>query len=164
LSFLSHVGGKIVTQRRVMLQQFCIDIEQLRFGKKMLPEHLKLIIGDRTFVICFLHVNGSSFTSRVRNLNQLVASDSKTQFRLIRDVREPKITGKVSKEEIDKFSHTSNGIFAIMDKADRVRFELAYKLIVDIRNRDLEADLATALRVLATHLDGYWITNLLLSQ
>ena len=142
-----------------LLQQ--IDIEQLRLGKKALPEHLKLIVGDRTFVICFLHVNGSSFTSRVRNLNQLVASYPKTEFRLIRDAREPKITGKVSKEEIEKFRHTSNGTFAMMDKADRVRFELAYKLIVDIGNRDLEVDLATALRVLANYLDGYWLTKFL---
>ena len=49
-----------------------------------------------------------------------------------------------------------------MDKADRVYFELAYNLIVDIRNRDLDADMATALHVLATQLDNYWLTNSLL--
>ena len=49
-----------------------------------------------------------------------------------------------------------------MDKADRIHFELIYNLIIDIRNQDLEADLPTALRVLATHLGEYWITSVLL--
>ncbi|HEY9633769.1 MAG TPA: hypothetical protein V6D14_10205, partial [Coleofasciculaceae cyanobacterium] len=55
-----------------------------------------------------------------------------------------------------------NGTFAIMDKADRIHFELAYNLIVDIRNRDVDADMATALRVLATKLGSYWLTSILL--
>jgi hypothetical protein len=49
-----------------------------------------------------------------------------------------------------------------MDKADRIHFELTYNLIVDILNCDLDTDLATALRVLATQLGEYWITSILL--
>jgi hypothetical protein len=139
-----------------------IDIEQLRLGKKVLPEHLQLRIGEGTFAIGFLNVSGKSFTSRIGNFNQLVGSSPRTQFRLIRDVREPQITAKVGKDEIEKLSHAPNGTFAIMDKADRIHFELAYNLIIDIRNQDLEADLPTALRVLATQLSEYWITRLLL--
>lgn len=60
------------------------------------------------------------------------------------------------------FIYMSNGTFAIMDKADRVQFELAYNLIVDIHNRDLDADMATALRVLTTQLSSYWLTSILL--
>ncbi len=139
-----------------------IDIEQLRLGKKVLPEHLHLKIGEGTFAIGFLNVSGKSFTSRIGNFNQLVGSSPRTQFRLIRDVREPQIMAKVGKDEIEKLSHAPNGTFAIMDKADRIHFELAYNLIIDIRNQDLEADLPTALRVLATQLSEYWITSLLL--
>lgn len=150
---------EIIAAFGIILQ---IDIEQLRLGKKTLPEHLQLRIGNNTFVIGFLSVSGSSFTSRIKNLNQLVISEHRTNFRLIRDIREPEITGKVGKDEVEKLSHTPNGTFAIMDKADRINFELAYNLIVDIQNRDLEADLATALRVLATKLGSYWLTKSIL--
>lgn len=139
-----------------------IDIEQLKLGNRVLPEHLHLIIGDQTFAIGFLNVSSSSFTHRIRNFNQLISNYPQTKFRLIRDAREPQIRGDVGKNEIEKLSHTPNGTFAIMDKADRVNFELAYNLIVDIRNRDIDADMATALRVLATHLDSYWLTKILL--
>jgi DNA polymerase III epsilon subunit-like protein len=142
------------------LQQ--IDIGQLRLGKKSLPEHLQIKIDDRTFVIGFLHVNGNSFMSRIRNFNQLVTDNPKTQFRLIRDIREPQITSNVSKNEVEKLNRLQNGTFAIMDKADRIHFELTYNLIVDILNRDLDTDMATALRILATQLGEYWITSILL--
>jgi len=143
-----------------LLQQ--IDTEQMRLGRKTLPEHLHLTIGDSAFAIGFLNVSGNSFTHRIRNFNQLVSSYPKTKFRLIRDGREPQIKGNVGKDEIEKFSHAPNGTFAIMDKADRIHFELAYNLIVDIRNRDVDTDMATALRVLATNLGSYWLTSILL--
>jgi DNA polymerase III epsilon subunit-like protein len=143
-----------------LLQQ--IDIEQMVLGKKALPEHLQITISERTFSIGFLNVSGNSFTHRIRNFNQLVSSYPKTKFRLSRDAREPQIKGNVSKDEIEKLNHVPNGTFAIMDKADRIHFELAYNLIVDIRNRDVDADMATALRVLATKLGSYWLTSILL--
>ncbi|MEQ8962805.1 MAG: 3'-5' exonuclease [Coleofasciculus sp. C2-GNP5-27] len=138
-----------------------IDIDQLRLGKKVLPEHLQLRIGDRTFVIGFLNMSSSSFFHRIANFNQLVLSHPKTQFRLIRDAREPQITGKKSKEEIGKLSHSPNGLFAVMDKTDRINFELAYNLIVNIHNRDVDADMVTALHVLSEQLDTYWLTTIM---
>jgi DNA polymerase III epsilon subunit-like protein len=139
-----------------------IDIEQMVLGRKVLPEHLQLTINNDTFVIGFLNVSGNSFTHRIRNFNQLISSYPKTKFHLSRDAREPQIKGNVGKDEIEKFSHAPNGNFAIMDKMDRIHFELAYNLIVDIRERDLDADMATALRVLATKLSSYWLTSILL--
>jgi DNA polymerase III epsilon subunit-like protein len=138
-----------------------IDIDQLRLGKKVLPEHLQLKIGDRTFVIGFLNLSSSSFFHRIANFNQLVLSHPQTQFRLIRDAREPQITGKKSKEEIGKLSHSPNGLFAIMDKTDRINFELAYNLIVDIHNRDVDADMVTALHVLSEQLNTYWLSHIM---
>ena len=154
--------GKLseIVQAFQLLQR--IDIEQMALGKKVLPEHLQLTIGNYTFVIGFLSVSGSSFTHRIRNFNQLVSSYPKTKFHLIRDAREPQIRGNVGKDEIEKFNHVPNGNFVIMDKADRIHFELAYNLIVDIRERDIDADMATALRVLATKLSSYWLTSILL--
>jgi Cdc6-like AAA superfamily ATPase len=141
------------------LQQ--IDIGQMRLGRKILPDHLKLRISDRTFVIGFLHVSGNSFVNRIKNFNQLVIDNPKTQFRLIRDSREPQVKGDTSKHEIERLNRMQNGSFAIMDKADRIRFELAYNLIVGIQNRDLETNLATAIPILANQLGDYWITNIL---
>lgn len=141
-----------------------LDVEQLRLGKKVLPEHLQIIISNRSLVIGFLNVNGQSFMSRLRNFNQIVGSYPKTQFRIIRDAREPQIKGKVGKEEIEKFNYAPNATYTLMDRAERIRFELVYNLIVDIRNRDLDADMETALRVLATTLGSYWLTSFLLSS
>jgi hypothetical protein len=141
-----------------------IDVEQLRLGHKVLPEHLQIIINDGSLAIGFLNVNGQSFTKRIQNFNQLVISYPKTQFRIICDAREPQITGKVGKEEIEKFNYSPNATYTLMDRVERIHFELTYNLIIDIRNLDLDADMKTALRVLATKLGSYWLTSILLPQ
>ncbi|MEQ8464401.1 hypothetical protein [Coleofasciculus sp. E1-EBD-02] len=48
-----------------------------------------------------------------------------------------------------------------MDKTDRINFELAYNLIVDIHNRDVDADMVTALHVLSEQLNTYWLTHIM---
>ncbi len=80
----------------------------------------------------------------------------------MRDVRDPEIKGAVGKEEIEKLSYAENGKFISMDMSDRVSFELGYSLVVDIRNCDLDADIAIALKALKTQIPDYWLTNILL--
>jgi len=142
-----------------LLQHF--EIDQMRLGKRVLPEHFQFRIKNQEYVIGFLHITGGAFTSRLKNFNELVVSYPHTQFHLLRDAREPDITGKVGKEEIEKLRYTKNGDFKIMDKADRLNFDLIYDLIIDIKNQDLDADMATSLRVLSTELKDYWLIKLI---
>jgi len=141
-----------------------ISLARVRLGKKVLPEHLHLIIGNSCYPIGFISgiSAGTAFTSRMKNWNSLVNSYPKTQFILMRDVREPEITGAVGKEEIEKLSYAENGKFISMDMSDRVSFELGYSLVIDIRNCDLDADIAIALKALETQIPEYWLTNTLL--
>ncbi len=87
--------------------------------KKKLPEHLKIETKKLSYIIGFLHESGTSFTSRIKNFNQLVLNNKKNQFRLFRDIREVKISGKKGKDEIAKFNNAENGKFLFMDKKEQ---------------------------------------------
>jgi len=97
------------------------SLDHLRLGSKKLPEHIQITAKNE--VIAFLNISGTIFTSRLKNFNQLTVNHPDYQFHLLRDAREPEITGKVGKEEIAKLNHTKNGKFTIINKSDRLHFE-----------------------------------------
>lgn len=139
-----------------------IRIDQLRYGKIKLPDNLLIETSTKKYGIAFLNGSGNTFTGRIKNFNQLVVSEPAIQFRLIRDIREPQINPKtVGQTEIDKLNHTKNGTFTIMDREDRVNFELMHKLVTDIQEKDLEVDLDVALKALETYLKSYWLISVL---
>jgi hypothetical protein len=78
-------------------------------------------------------------------------------FTLLRDQREKAITGKVGVQEIDKLNNADNGSFRVFDKTDRVNFELAYGLLVDVQNRDLDASSEDVLKALEQHMGDWWL-------
>jgi DNA polymerase III epsilon subunit-like protein len=138
-----------------------LEFYPLRLGKNKLPEHFSIKTSQGEVVIGFLNASGSSFTSRIKNFNQLVSSHPKTKFFLTRDVRESAITGAVGSTEIAKLNHSQNGQFLVIEQGDRVNFDLAYNMIIDIQEKDLEVDLAVALRVLISYLSDYWLISAL---
>ncbi|NJK63916.1 MAG: exonuclease [Synechococcaceae cyanobacterium SM2_3_1] len=138
-----------------------IVVDQLSLGKRVLPEHIKIDVNRSSHVIGFLNLSGAAFAPRIKNFNQLVVSNPKTQFHLIRDAREPQIKGAVSLKEIEWLNQTENGSFRIMEKAERIQFELAYTLIVAVQNRDLEVEMAEALQVLVNQQPQDWLLQLL---
>lgn len=138
-----------------------IEINQLVLGKRVLPEHLLITRKTINNVIAFLNVNGASFTSRLGNFNELVISYPQYKFRLFRDIREPEITGKVGKLEIEKLNNTKNGEFILMDEENRINFELIYGLIIDIQQQDFDINPEDALELLPSYFDSYWLTSLL---
>jgi len=143
--------GKLAT----ILEAFGADIDHLRLGRQKLPE--LLLITNKNQVISFLNLSGSSFTSYIKNFNELIINYPNYQFHLLRDAREPVITGKVGKDEIAKLSHAKNGKFTIMDKRDRLNFELIYKTLIDIQEKDLDVELNIALEALKSELNSYWL-------
>jgi DNA polymerase III epsilon subunit-like protein len=152
--------GKLI----IILQNFklirVIELDHLRLGKSILPEHV-LVNAMQPFVIGFLHVSSSSFTSRIKNFNELVINSKDIRFGLFRDTRQPAITGKVGSMEIEKLKNAPNGKFIDMDKGGRLSFELIYKLITEISNKDVDFDLKLALHTLEAHFKKSWLIQLL---
>ena len=138
-----------------------LEIDHLRLGKRKVPEHLMIIKNKQKFALGFLQTDGGAFTSRIKNFNELVVLNKNVHFSLFRDERKPAITGKVGKEEIEKLNNANNGEFIILDKDNRINFELIYQLVVDIQNRDLEIDIEDALAALSSYFKDYWLIKIL---
>jgi DNA polymerase III epsilon subunit-like protein len=153
--------GKLITIVNAYTPILDLESDRLRLGKRTLPEHLVIIKNSYSYVIGFLQSDGSSFTSRIKNFNELVINYRDFKFQVWRDARQSDITGKVGKEEIEKLNNTSNGQFLIMEESDRINFELLYKLITDIQNKDLEIDLESALKIVLLILQNFWLFNTL---
>ena len=153
--------GKLITVAEAFNSlQKNIEIDNLKLNSRKLPEHIRIKNPKLSFVIGFLQVSDLGFPSRIKNFNELVINHEKTDFKLFRDIRETVITGKVGKTEIDKLNKVHNGQFIYMDKEDRLTFELIYKLIVDIQNRDFAVNLPSALGTLESLMSHYWLIKI----
>lgn len=153
------IGKLIIILRNFRLIRE-LELDQLRLGKRILPEHV-LINAAQPFVIGFAHVNPSLFATRIKNFNELVVNHKNIRFGLFRDARQPSINGKVGQEEIAKLHHAPNGRFIDMDREGRLSFDIIYKLITEIANRDVDFDLKLALLALEVHFKKSWLIQLL---
>ncbi len=130
-------------------------------SKRVFPPHR--IISNKNICIGFLSsCRGSSFTSRIQNFNEFVATKEQMKFMLWRDVRSDQINRKtVGNREIDKLNNTNNGEFRLFERHNRVTFELIYKFVSDIYNQDLEIDIETefapALNIITKQFEDYWL-------
>jgi Cdc6-like AAA superfamily ATPase len=152
--------GKLITIAEAFKTLYPLEIDHLRLGKRKLPEHLLIQTSQQSRVIAFLQVDGSAFTSRIKNFNELVVTYKNHQFQLWRDERQPTITGKVSRENITMLDNTTNGEFCIMGKDERLDFELIYKLITDIYNKDLDLTIKEALIAMIREMNESWLIKL----
>lgn len=156
--------GKLMTIAEAFRLMQDFEIDCLRLGRRKLPEHRlfqSVHLPSCNVVVGFLYADGSRFTNLLKNYNELVVAHREIEFFLWRDVRESEITGKVGLEEIEKLNNTPNGWFRSMEQDDRIEFELLYKLITDIQNRDLEVELVPALETVVAELKDNWLVQLL---
>lgn len=153
--------GKLLAIAEAFRELGKFEIDTLRMGKRKLPEHLLIQRQNQEFVIAFLQGDGSAFTSRIKNLNELVIAHLNIQFILLRDCRQSVIKGAVGKQELEKFSHTPNGQFKVWEREERLDFELIYKLIIEIQNRDVEFNLEAASLLLRHCLNQSWLLECL---
>ncbi|MBD2038287.1 exonuclease [Leptolyngbya sp. FACHB-321] len=156
--------GKLAAIAAAFQLHQALEFEPLRVGRSKLPEHLRIRTAQQEFVIGFLNASGTTFTARIKNFNQLVALHPEIKFTLLRDGREPKLTGAVGLAEIEKLQHSPNGQFQVMTPDDRISFELIYNCIIDIQEQDLEVALALALPLLLDSLSDYWLMAALRGQ
>lgn len=137
-----------------------IKLTLYRLGKKVLPEHIVIETNDKNYVMAFLQIppNATSFTSRIGNFNELVCLHPQDRFGLFRDERLAEINGKVAQERVEQLKNYPNGKFVLFSKQDRIHLELIYQLIIDVQNKDLDVDLAPALKVFITKPEWYhWL-------
>ena len=135
------------------------QIEVLRMNKLAIPEHLVIKTNNSNNVLAFLHRDGSSFTARIKNFNQLVVNYPHFQFLLMRDARQTKLTGKIALLEIEKLKNAPNGEFMLINRSQRIELELIYKMITDINNLDLEIELEKALNIWIKYYSNSWLTQ-----
>ncbi|MEA5512353.1 exonuclease domain-containing protein [Crocosphaera sp. UHCC 0190] len=139
-----------------------LEIDHLLLGNRKVPDHCLIEKDSKKVFIGFLHSDGAAFTSRIKNCNELVVTNKIIQFQLWRDARQTAISGKGGNNQIDMLNNSANGKFCIMEKEDRIQFELIYKVITDIQNRDLEIELEQALRFLLSEMTESWLIKTLL--
>ncbi len=137
-------------------------IDYLHLGRKKIPVNCVIQYADQSFAVAFLELDGSTFTSRIKNFNELVINHKEIKFQLWRDGRKNNIIGKVGKDEIEKLNNSHHGNFYFMEKEDRINFELIYKLITDIHNRDLEIELEMAISSIVLLFKDCRIINILM--
>jgi len=137
-----------------------VEVSYLKVGSRKLPEHVLIKASTQSVVIGFLQVSDMVFPARIKNFNGLVFNRKDLHFILFRDVRETTITGKVGCDEIEKLNNAENGQFIYMNKESRINFELIYKLIVDIQNKDFEVNLEHALITLESLMSDYWLIQI----
>ena len=130
-------------------------------SKRVFPPH-RLIINHNLCIAFLSSCKGSKFTSRIQNFNEAVATREELRFILWRDLRGDEIKPKtVGAREIGKLNNTKNGEFKTFGRQNRITFELLYKFISDIHNRDLDIDIATefptALKIISEQLRDYWL-------
>ncbi|MGK7948322.1 MAG: exonuclease [Xenococcaceae cyanobacterium] len=153
--------GKVKTIAEAFAHLNDITIDHLRLGKKRIPEQIVINRKHQKFSIGFLQTDGSSFTFRIKNYNELVIKCQDINFLLLRDIRRPIITGRVGKEEKNKLNSLANGQFKIMNQENRIDFELIYQLVVDLNNQDLDIPLTEALKIIIEQFSSYWLIKIL---
>ncbi|BAZ08436.1 exonuclease RNase T and DNA polymerase III [Calothrix sp. NIES-4071] len=140
-----------------------IKLTLYRLGKKVLPEHIVVETDHKNYVMAFLQIppNATSFTSRIGNFNELVCLHPQDRFGLFRDERLAEINGKVAQERVEQLKKSPNGKFVLFSKQDRIHLELIYKLIIDVQNKDLDVELAPALKVFITKPEWHhWLLTM----
>ncbi|ANV83299.1 hypothetical protein AWQ21_02240 [Picosynechococcus sp. PCC 7003] len=137
------------------------DIDCLKIPKKKTPDNLVVIQADKRYCVAFLYETGTSFASRMKNMNQLVVGNPGTHFSLLRDPESPGVSGKVGQAELEKYNYCNHTTFVEFGMEYRVPLELFENMIIDIQNRDLEVNLNMALLEISNFMPDSWIVRLL---
>jgi hypothetical protein len=139
-----------------------IEQDYLRLGRKRLPEHIVIKTPRKSTAIAFLNLSGTPFTNYIKNFNELVILNPQIQFQIWRDARQPAISkgAKVGRAEIEKHNNAPNGNFQIMTQEDRLSFELIYRLINAIYNKDIDVTFTVAWPIACEMLPESWVVDL----
>ncbi len=154
--------GKVTIIVKTLMGDNLIDTSTTKMGRRKLPEHIMIKdINNKDIVIGFLHIDGKSFSSRIKNFNSVVWENPSTMFYIFRDKRAPKIHSKKSLNEIKWLNSSDNGNLKTLSKTDRIRFEVIYKIITDIQNRELDISIESVIKVIKHLYNDFWLLKLI---
>jgi hypothetical protein len=154
--------GKVNIIIKTIMDDNLLDTTKTRMGRKKLPEHIMIKdINNKNIVIGFLHIDGKSFSSRIKNFNSVVWEHPDTMFYIFRDKRAPEIHSKKSLNEIKWLNSSDNGNLRTLNKEDRIRFEVIYKIITDIQNRELDINIESVIKVIKHLYNDFWLLKLI---
>ena len=154
--------GKVDIIAKALMADCLLDTSRAHLGRKKLPEHVMIKdIDNNNIVIGFLHIDGKSFSSRIKNFNSVVWENPDTRFYIFRDKRAPEIHSKKSLNEIKWLNSSDNGNLKTLNKEDRIRFEVVYKMITDIQNRELDINIQSAIKVIKHLYNDFWLLKLI---
>ena len=103
----------------------------------------------------------STAPSRIKNFNSIVWETPDTMFYLYRDKRAPAIHSKKSLNEIKWLNSSDNGNFRTLNKDDRIKLEVIYKIITDIQNRELDININSVIKVIKHLYNNFWLLKLI---
>ncbi len=150
--------GKVNIIVKNMMEDVEINTSKTSLGRKKLPEHIMIKdVDNKDIFIGFLHIDGKSFSARIKNFNSVVWEHPNTTFYIFRDKRAPEIHSKKSLNEIKWLNSSENGSLKILTKKDRIRFEVIYKIITDIQNRELDMKLESVIKVIKHLYNDFWL-------
>jgi hypothetical protein len=157
--------GKLTTILNAFETTKTVTISNPKLQGRKMRDYLHINTPTKSVIVSFLQNDGNMFTSKLKRCNELLFRYKDIQFFvLFRDQRQPSIDkkGGVGKEELQKFRNSKKGSAIIMDKDNRVSFELIYKLITDVLNKEEDFVLFDALNTLESYLSkDYWLIRLL---
>ncbi|MCK5099691.1 MAG: ATP-binding protein [Desulfobacteraceae bacterium] len=158
----SDDAGKVDIIVKALMKDCLIDTAKTSKGRKKLPEHVMIKdIDNNNIVIGFLHIDGKSFSSRIKNFNSVVLDHPNTMFYIFRDSRAPEIHSKKSLNEIKWLNSSDNGNLKTLNTEDRIRFEVIYKIITDIQNRELDLNIESVIKVIKHVYNDFWLLKLI---
>ena len=155
----SEDKGKLqfITEALIGLKDIELCFTSLKIN---LPENIEIKIGEKDYIIGFLYSNGNSFVSKIKNFNTVVKNNPNKEFILFRDYRESAITGKKSKEEIALLEGTCNSQFIIMNKEDKIIYDIIYQFISDISNKETDIKLKDGFEYISKEYNEHWLVRL----
>ncbi len=154
--------GKVSIIIKTLMEDSLQDTSKTRLGRRKLPEHITIKdIDNNNIVIGFLHIDGKSFSSRIKNFNSVVWENPNTMFYIFRDSRAPEINSKKALNEIKWLNSSDNGNLKTLSKEDRIRFEVIYKIITDIQNRELDLNIQSVVKVIKHLYNNFWLLKLI---
>ena len=154
--------GKVDIIAKTLMNDSLAEISKTNLGRKKLPEHVMIKDIDNNYIVIgFLHIDGKSFSSRIKNFNSVVWENPNTMFYIFRDKRAPEIHSKKSLNEIKWLNSSDNGNLKTLTKEDRIRFEVIYKIITDIQNRELDIKIQSVIKVIKHLYNDFWLLKLI---
>lgn len=154
-------AGKLLFISNVFKGNYIIKTGRLKAGSKKIPDNV-LIKGQKaTIAVGFLHMGGTSLTSRLKNLLELCENNQDTDFYILRESSAPRISAKLASQILEKLNTLHNFKLIYIQPKERLNFDLIYEMIIAIHNKDIDHNPASALKTAKALFPSHFVFDIL---